>query len=106
MARAVFIPDPDGFEEILTSDDALALCLRVAEAGAERARELTPVGQTGFEKKSVVAGGEQVVDGVATAQFGSVSQTWHITEFGSAHNAPYAPLRNAAQSLGIEFRPA
>jgi len=103
--RALFVPDNDGITEILTSEDAMALCLSVVEAGAAVARDLMPKGETGYEQKAVVSGAAQVVDGVASAQFGSVSETWHMTEFGSIHNPPYAPLRNAAQSLNIEFRP-
>lgn len=101
----LFIPEPGGVTEIVTSEEALALCLSIAEIGAKVARDLTPEGETGFERKAIVSGGAQVVDNVATAQFGSVSQTWHMTEFGSVHNPAYAPLRNAAQGLGIEFRP-
>lgn len=96
---------PNSVDELLSSDDALALCAAVAEAGAQQGKENTPQGETGFEKKAVVSGGEQIIDGIASAQFGSVSQTWHITEFGSVHNPAYRPLTRAAQSLGIEFRP-
>lgn len=101
---ALFIPEPGGITEILTSEEALGLCLSVVDAAAKVAKDLTPRGETGFEQAAVVSGGAQVVDNVATAQFGSVSQTWHITEFGSVHNPAYAPLRNAARGLGIDFR--
>lgn len=94
--------DPKALDEILVSDEALQLVDAAAKAGAEQARANMPV-TTGSERDAVVQGGTREEDGVATSYFGSRSPTWHMVEYGSAKNPPYAPFRRAAEQIGLEF---
>lgn len=87
---------------LLRSEGALQFVEQIAELGAENARDIQPE-LTGQESRSIGMLGSEVRDGVAAAYFGSVSPIWHIMEFGSIHNPPFAPLRGAAQRLGLKF---
>jgi hypothetical protein len=49
---------------------------------------------TGYYARHVKARGDRVV---ATDPF------WHIVEFGSVNNRPYAPLRRGLRAAGVKF---
>lgn len=49
---------------------------------------------TGYYKRHVAAEGTQVV---ASDPF------WHLVEFGSVNNPPYAPLRRGVTAAGLRF---
>lgn len=94
--------DPKALNSIMVSDEALQLVDAAAKAGAEQARANMRV-TTGSERDAVVQGGTREEDGEVVSYFGSRSPTWHMVEYGSANNPPYAPFRRAAEQIGLEF---
>lgn len=99
----VFIADKGGLDKICTSAAAKDLCAQVAQEGADLARRDMPV-DTGYEKSQIFSSDGPDEDGSATAKFGSRSSTWHLVEYGSAHNVPRRVFRRAAERLGIKFK--
>lgn len=112
LKTGVYIENDDALQELLTGEDAMLAVINAALAAKERAKQIQP-DRTGEHDLRIFAGGyeERVWDDsdghpVATCYVGSFSGTWHLMEFGSAHNMPFRPLTSAVESIGLEFRPS
>ncbi len=91
--------DTSAAVDLLGTVQARAYVEAIAKQGAQALRDLTPT-----DADKVVSGGGSIVNGVATAYFGSTSSIWHIIEFGSVNNPPYRPMTQAAERIGLRFR--
>ena len=106
----IYIPNPGALEDLLSSDEAVQAVVDAAEAGKARAQEIQK-DRTGAHDDRIFAGGveiaatEQGGPKVAICHFGSFAGTWHLMEYGSAHNPPFRPLTQAAEQVGLDFRP-
>lgn len=89
---------------LLVTPEAMAFVTGFAEKGASEARDNMPV-HTGAERAAVISEAARLTVDGPVAYFGSTSSTWHLVEYGSIHNPPYAPFRRAAESLGIKYQP-
>lgn len=66
-----------------------------AERVASLVRAMSPV-RTGYYLRRVRAVGSRVH---------TYDVFWHLVEYGSIHNPPYAPLRRGVIASGLRFRP-
>lgn len=103
MAGETFRIESDATEELLTSAEAWQAVNDAVQDAADWARRLTP---SADEREHIVASRPEVVDGVLTGFVGSKSHIWHILEFGSVKNPPYAPLRQAIENAGMRYDPS
>ena len=79
----------EGFREQLGRDQG--------EAIKERASQLSPRG-TGRTARSFV-----VVDEDGEIRVGNTDPFFHLTEWGSVNNPPYAPLRRGVTAAGLRL---
>jgi hypothetical protein len=97
-----YTPDPAAIKELgfmagmraFTADVAIKYAQRVLAGwprGTGRTRRSVRVTQTGTDRDS------------AYTRVSGPSSFWHFIEYGSIHNPPYAPFRNAAASMGLRF---
>lgn len=105
----MFIPNGDAADELLGSDDAIALVVQAALRAKEEARRIQ-VDRTGAHDARIFAGGFEMTEAsdgtlVPVVYVGSFSGTWHMMEFGSAKNPPFRPLTGGVEAAGIQFRP-
>lgn len=107
----LYIENEDALRELLTGEAAMLAVINAALAGKEQAKQFQP-DRTGDHDLRIFAGGyeERVWEGTdvpaATCYFGSFSGTWHLMEYGSAHNPPFRPLTQAAEAIGLDYRPS
>lgn len=86
------------FQQNLTKEPGTREALvRVAQRAARRARDLTPDGSGRTARSYVVEDDEQGVS------VGNTDPFFHLTEFGSVNNPPYAPLRRAIRAEGLRI---
>lgn len=94
MSRPRFTPERE-FERALQHAPQMSLHLQdAARAVADEVRAAAPVGDTGNYRRSVKADGGRVV---------SEDPFWHLVEFGSQNNPPYAPLRRGVRAAGVRL---
>lgn len=93
-------------DRLFRTQEARHLVERAADACARAANEAAPVGATGETSRSYEGFGSEIVDGVATAYFGSRSSIWHIIEFGSVNNPAYRPMTKGVERVGLKYRPS
>ena len=96
--RGPFIPNPEMIEELMAEEGFRHQLGRVqGEAIKERASQLSPRG-TGRTARSFV-----VVDEDGEIRVGNTDPFFHLTEWGSVNNPPYAPLRRAVTAAGLRL---
>lgn len=91
-----FLPDKDF--DLLADPDLRDGLARTAEPARALAEQFSPgiMRRPGAEQIQIVVNDDGVF--LANTAYGAV-----IEEFGSRNNAPFAPLRRAAQEAGIRF---
>lgn len=97
-----FVPAKTGIEKIDNARTAREARWEAARAVANKARELAPDGgpYKGVRERirpTVVA---------AKARVEVRDFAWHLIEYGSVKNPPYAPLRRAVTDLGLRLEEA
>lgn len=96
--RGPFIPNPEMIEELMAEEGFRHQLGRVqGEAIKERASQLSPRG-TGRTARSFV-----VVDEDGEIRVGNTDPFFHLTEWGSVNNPPYAPLRRGVTAAGLRL---
>jgi Bacteriophage HK97-gp10, putative tail-component len=100
--RITWQPNMAGFREIGFLPGMRSFTAGVATKYARLAAQLTPA-NTGRTRRAIrvqVSGQDR--ESAYTAVKASWS-FWHFVEFGSIHNRPAAPFRNAAAQMGMRF---
>jgi len=97
-----FSPDPGGYRDIGFMPGMRPFTTETATRYAALARQFTPA-NTGRVRRAIrvmVPGADRrsVYTGVRASW-----SFWHFVEFGTAHQRPAAPFRNAAGALGLHF---
>lgn len=94
-----------GLLELLNDAAARAFLTETAQRGATATEQAAPIGRYAPHYKDTIGStpAEPSPEG-AKATFFSSSPVWHIVEFGSVNNPPYAPLRRGALAIGVDFR--
>jgi hypothetical protein len=72
-----------------------------AEAVKDQAERNTPIGETHDTIHRYV-----ITKTPTTRRVGNVDPFFHLTEFGSVNNPPYAPLRKGVTSAGLRLEAA
>lgn len=95
-------PNPAGFAEIGHMPGMRPFTTEVATRYAAAARALTPTvsGRARAAIRVMVPGEDRrsAFTGIRASR-----SFWHFVEFGTIHNRPAAPFRNAAGQLGLRF---
>jgi len=100
--RITWVPSPAGLKEVGFMPGMRACTADVATKYARLVAQLTPK-RTGRTRRAIrvqVSGVDR--ESAYTAVKGSWS-FWHFVEFGTIHNRPSAPFRNAAAQMGLRY---
>jgi hypothetical protein len=100
--RITWVPNAAGFAEVGFLPGMRACTAEVATKYAQLVAQLTPK-QTGRTRRAIrvqVSGADR--QSAYTAVKGAWS-FWHFVEFGTIHNRPAAPFRNAAAQMGLRY---
>jgi hypothetical protein len=94
----VYVENDDAADELIRDDMVVeylaALCLQ--------GRDLARTNNPSEDERPYMFAGVEAGEGEDPVGFIAYdSAIWHIIEFGSRNNPPYAPLRRAAEALGI-----
>ena len=100
-----FIPNPLFEQEMEQAPESIEALTAAAEGVRDEASRLMPRGSDDrrgrtADKFYVDSSGETVFVSNADRSF------YHLSEFGSANNPPYAPLRPAVRAAGLRFEEA
>lgn len=104
MARSTFVARRGWTRELIRGPEALAASHRAATELASEIRDNVPVrsgeaqADYGPMQPQLTAEG-----GTPTWRIPIGSSIWHLLEFGSIHNEAYAPIRRAADAMGLDF---
>lgn len=107
MATVVrFEEMPDWQYRALDSTEGRACLAKVADEFSGRAVSYQPV-RTGWEQAYFERGlgveADTGEEGTPVEYVTTQSSIWHLIEYGSRNNPAYAPLRRAADSLGLKW---
>lgn len=95
----VFIPNPGFGKELMAEEEFRAQLGKVqGQAVKTLASQLAPRGDTGKTARSFI-----VVDEDGEVRVGNTDPFFHLTEWGSVNNPPYAPLRRAVTAAGLRL---
>lgn len=96
MARRVRFRRNPLFERQMRADPGYESGLaKIAGRGADKIRAAAPTGGTGYYRRSVRSQGTSIV----------ISDPfWHLIEWGSANNPPYAPIRRGIRAAGLHLK--
>lgn len=97
------IPRREGIGELLALPTVKALVTTAAGEIAQGAADSVPV-RTGALKRSYKHTRAVSTGDAVTATAYTTDPAGHIVEWGSARQAPMAPLRRAAESTGLRTR--
>lgn len=91
---STFRRNPAAARELAQDDTFQAGLAKIAADAAEQVKAAAPTGGTGYYRRHVRAHGTQI----------QLSDPfWHLVEFGSIHNIPYAPLRRGMHAAGLRL---
>jgi hypothetical protein len=76
---------------------AFQKAMRAKTAVARQAILAVAPDRTGYYKKKIRQRGTTVI---------AADPFWHLVEFGSVNNPPYAPLRRGVIAAGLRFEPS
>lgn len=96
-----FIPDKTFIAQLQASPEYRAAALDWGKALQDAAEAVTPRGsdpRRGHVADKYVT--EEIPNGVSV---GNTDPFFHLVEWGSAKNPPYAPLRRGVQAVGLRF---
>lgn len=96
--------NPRGVTELVTSTGAVALVNREARTLAKTVQEQTPIGETHQAWESIRTTPARPMPDGSEGTVYSTDPFWHLIEFGSVNNPPYAPMRRAVLRRGLRFR--
>lgn len=88
-----FVPNPHAAEDLQQTEEYKAAMAAIAIKVAAEVEDAAPH-VTGYYEGHIAADGATVV---ASDPF------WHLVEFGSINNPPYAPLRRGVVAAGLRF---
>ncbi len=88
-----FVPNPRATEDLQGDAEYQDAMARIARTVAAEVEDAAPH-VTGYYEGHIEADGATVV---ASDPF------WHLVEFGSINNPPYAPLRRGVVAAGLRF---
>ena len=106
MSGASFIETPGWREKLLGGQAASDFLGEVGQAYAAAVIAEAPVHTGGYQKglrSRLFMRLQRSATGEAEAIVATDHSLWHIIEYGSAHNQPYAVFRRAAQRIGLAF---
>lgn len=93
MSRVRYVPNP-AFTTEVQEQPQHQKGMRAITKGAARAVRRAAPRRTGYYERRVRAKAQSVV----ASDF-----AWHMVEFGSANNRPYAPFRRGLRAAGIRL---
>lgn len=102
MATRTFTLDRRGVKKLMGSSDMGRGMRDAAAAIADQVRHEAPE-RTGYYARRVRHGSGDEVDGAATAVVYTLDEFWHLVEYGSLTNHPYAPMRRGVEAAGARF---
>lgn len=96
--------DMDGIMGILGQREGVDALTSRARDAVRTARETGPRGKHAgrHEVDKIDVGETHVTRDGAVVDIDWRSSVWHLIEYGSVHNPPYAPIRNSAKSAGLQ----
>lgn len=95
MKEVVYVPDPyflDGMRRDVDNNEQM---MEFAKIALSTAVVKSPGRAKRWLKLATDEKGQPVLI--------STSSIWHLIEYGSVHNSPYAPLRRGVQACGAKF---
>lgn len=93
MAKVKYVPNPLFEEEVETTPQFKRGMWDITDDGAAAVRRAAPV-RTGYYRHHVKAIGTRIR---------TLDVFWHLVEFGSVNNPPYAPLRRGLRAAGFRL---
>jgi Bacteriophage HK97-gp10, putative tail-component len=102
MADVRFVPDPQGLAALASTPDMATFVTHVTDSLRDTARSITPR-KTGHLADSYTTDVEHTPRGVV-GTLGNTARYATPIEFGGVNNPPFAPMRKAARSLGLDLK--
>lgn len=89
-----FVPNPAAHQLLEQAQPMQTHLEDTARTVAGQVRRAGPLGETGNYRRSIRARGTRVV---------AEDFAWHLVEYGSVKNPPYAPLRRGVRAAGVRL---